>query len=343
MTVRANNMKISQTIRESSRHKSHLPLLQQVLPVFFVVFCLLLSIPRVANANWVSDAANAASDAVSDAASAAGDALNEGAMDLGEGLRDLGSAVTPDVVEDALDDAGAWVGQYGQYVDPNNIVDGAEAAADFFTNGSSSGTPTVPKLFPPTQREMSASFNGKVSGPNLYLRNDGVILTEINAGVEGGPLWVLRQLELTTPHDHVTGQFPNPSGLPVIFNPIERKVSITTVENVLNACRSSSSGKVNFRIPVTIKATLDPNPAVFTDGLMDDQRVEQMKGRVEERASELIFALNCSSTAVVKKVYNETCPAGFVLESTNEPITQHELSEIASASSIQRSRCVRPN
>ncbi|PLX87964.1 MAG: hypothetical protein C0614_02750 [Desulfuromonas sp.] len=262
-------------------------------------------------------------------------------MDAGDGLMDLGDQLTPDFITDPIGDGIDSISG-GMTSTGVALYDGAAAAADFFENGYSSGTPTVPRLFPPIQREMTASFNGKVSGPNLYLRNDGVILTEINAGVEGGPLWVLRQFELTTNNDHVTGQFPNALGLPAIFSPIERKVSITTVDNVVKACRASSSGKVNFRIPVTVKATLDPNPAVFTDGLMDDQRVEQMKGRVEERDTELIFALNCSSTAVAKRIFQEACPTGFVLEGTDESKIQHELSEIVPASSIQRSRCVRP-
>jgi len=307
-------------------------------PVALTVAVMVLLMPMSAKSGWLSNPLGEAGEALYDA----GNSLSEGVMDAGDGLMELGDQLTPDFITDPIGDGMDSISG-GMASASIALSDGAAAAADFLENGYSSGTPTVPKLFPPIQREMTASFNGQVSGPNLYLRNDGVILTEINAGVEGGPLWVLRQFELTTNHDHVTGQFPNALGLPAIFSPIERKVSITTVDNVVKACSSSASGRVNFRIPITIKATLDPNPAVFKEGLMGDQRVEQMKGRVEERDTELIFALNCSSTAVVKRIFQEACPTGFVLEGTDEARAQHELPQIAPASSIQRSRCVRPN
>ena len=312
---------------------------RQVVPIILILAGMVFGTPFQTRADWVSTA----SEGVNDAMGEAGEVMDEGVGYLEDGLDqlvELGDALIPDVVSDPLWDgvevAGGLMGEGGAL-----IGDAGEAVVDFFTGGSSNSKPTVPRLMPPVQREMTASFNGEVSGPNLYLRNDGKLLTEINAEVDGSNLVVIKQFELTTPHDHVVGRFDSPPPLPVRFQPIERKVIISTVDNVLQACRSSASGTVNFRIPVTVKAVLDPNFDILPETMT--AQLDRYRDTVEERDTELIYALNCSSVAAVKMVFNESCPAGFVIEGTNERGVQHELSETEPQSSIPRSRCVRPD
>lgn len=327
MDMRENNMKSVKTFFNISKLAIFSSGFRRMLPMILIVFFLVISGPQTAKGDWLSDAGESVEEGLLDGANAINDGLNY----LGD-VTGLGAAV--DGFGHSLETAGEILGDAG------------EAVADFFSGKS--GPPTVPQLLPSKQREMMVGFDGVVSGQNLYMRNDGMILTEINAGVAGSFLFVLKQFEITTPHDHVTGIFQNPAPLPVSFNPIERKVNIVTVDKLVGACRNSTSGTASYTVPVTIKATLDPNMAAFPAGGQGmtsamKQQMNQLKNRTVERADELVLTLNCRSSAIVSKIFNETCPVGFILEGTNAQGTQHQLAETEPVSAIQRSRCVRAN
>jgi len=287
--------------------------LRRVLSVVVAIFCFAVSAPQTARGGWLSDAGEFVGDGLSDVSQGLNNGMNSFIESAGTSAAALGEA----------------------------FYDAGEAVSEFFTGKQ---VPTVPKLLAPTQREISVGFNGVLSGQNLYLRNDGLVLTEINAGVAGSPVLVLKQFEITTPHDHVTGTFQNPVQLPAYFNPIERKVGIVTVAKLVGACRNSSSGTASYRVPVTIKATLDPNFAIFPGGMNSSitQQLNQFKNTTIERTEELVLTLTCRSSAIVSRIFNESCPVGYVLEGANTQMTQHQLAETEPISAIQRSRCVRP-